>query len=141
MRWKNRPEGSNWGEFGPDDQLGRPNLITSEQVLKGAREIRAGLSFCLSLPLDYPGDNKLNVRRHPPVLRPTFKDGFPLRQFSVPRERRRMPPTLSATTRSCCPSSTRLNGTRSHMSARSSTQMATARPKASTTTASGRTRT
>ena len=44
-RWKNRPDGSNWGDFGPDDQLGRPNLITTEQVLKGAREIRAGLSF------------------------------------------------------------------------------------------------
>jgi kynurenine formamidase len=85
MRWKNRPEGSNWGEFGPDDQLGRPNLITSEQVLKGAREIRAGLSFCLSLPLDYPGDNKLNVRRHPPVLRPTFKDGFPYVNFPFAR--------------------------------------------------------
>ena len=76
-RWKNRPDGSNWGDFGPDDQLGRPNLITPEQVLKGAREIRAGLSFCLSLPLDYPGDSKLNVRRHPPVLRPTTRTDCP----------------------------------------------------------------
>ena len=40
QRWKHRPEGSNWGDFGPDDQLGRLNLITEEQVLKGAREIR-----------------------------------------------------------------------------------------------------
>ena len=22
-RWKHRPEGSTWGDFGPDDQLGR----------------------------------------------------------------------------------------------------------------------
>ncbi|MCH8138836.1 MAG: hypothetical protein IH926_07780 [Proteobacteria bacterium] len=22
-RWKHRPEGSNWGDFGPDDQIGR----------------------------------------------------------------------------------------------------------------------
>ena len=22
-RWSNRPDGSNWGEFGPDDQRGR----------------------------------------------------------------------------------------------------------------------
>src|ERR1700732_3186442 len=77
MRWKNRPDGANWGDFGPDDQLGRPNLISADQVLKGAAEIRAGLSFCLSLPLDYPGESKLNVRRHPPVLRPTTKDGLP----------------------------------------------------------------
>ncbi|MGQ7933580.1 cyclase family protein [Paraburkholderia sp. D1E] len=85
MRWKNKPEGSNWGDFGPDDQLGRPNLIGTEQVLKGAREIRAGLSFCLSLPLDFPGDSKLNVRRHPPVLRPTFKDGLPYVNFPFAR--------------------------------------------------------
>src|SRR5271156_4349575 len=24
-RWKNRPEGSTWGDFGPDDQCGRLN--------------------------------------------------------------------------------------------------------------------
>jgi len=73
MRWKQRPEGSNWGDFGPDDQLGRVNLLGPEQVVRGAREIQAGLSFCLSLPLDYPGGNKLNPRRHPPVLRPTYR--------------------------------------------------------------------
>ena len=84
-RWKNRPEGSNWGDFGADDQLGRPNLITAEQVLAGAREIRAGLSFSLSLPLDYPGDNKLNTRRHPPVLRPTSRDGMPYVNFPFAR--------------------------------------------------------
>lgn len=85
MRWKNRPEGSNWGDFGADDQLGRPNLIGPEQVLKGAREIKAGLSFSLSLPLDYPGDSKLNARRHPPVLRPTTRDGFSYVNFPFAR--------------------------------------------------------
>jgi len=38
MRWKNRPEGSNWGEFGPDDERGRLNLITQEKVLQGVAE-------------------------------------------------------------------------------------------------------
>lgn len=85
MRWKNRPQGSNWGEFGPDDQLGRPNLIGQEQVLKGAREVRAGLSFSLSLPLDFPGESALNARRHPPVLRPTFRDGQPYVNFPFAR--------------------------------------------------------
>ena len=74
MRWKQRPEGSNWGDFGPDDQLGRTNLIGPEQVRKGVAEVREGLSFCLSLPLDFPGGNALNVRRHPPRLRPTKRD-------------------------------------------------------------------
>ena len=27
-RWSRRPEGSNWGDFGPDDQIGRLNLIS-----------------------------------------------------------------------------------------------------------------
>jgi kynurenine formamidase len=85
MRWNKRPEGSNWGEFGPDDQLGRTNLIGETQVLKGAAEIKTGISFSLSLPLDYPGQNKLNVRRHPPVLRPTFRDGFPYVNFPFAR--------------------------------------------------------
>ncbi|WP_250504318.1 cyclase family protein [Caballeronia sp. AZ7_KS35] len=85
MRWQNRPQGSNWGDFGEDDQLGRANLIGAEQVLRGAKEIQAGLSFSLSLPLDYPGDNKLNVRRHPPVLRPTFRDGLPYVNFPFAR--------------------------------------------------------
>jgi kynurenine formamidase len=85
MRWKNRPQGSNWGDFGPDDQLGRLNLIGAGQVLKGAQEIRAGLSFSLSLPLDFPGESKLNVRRQPPVLRPTFRDGLPYVNFPFAR--------------------------------------------------------
>lgn len=66
MRWKKRPEGSTWGDFGPDDQLGRLNLLTPEKVLQGIAEVKAGRSFCLSLPLDYPGGNVLNPLRHPP---------------------------------------------------------------------------
>ena len=35
-RWKNRPEGSNWGEFGEDDQHGRLNLLTDERRVRAA---------------------------------------------------------------------------------------------------------
>ncbi len=65
-RWKHRPEGSNWGDFGPDDQIGRLNLLTPEKVLQGIAEAREGRSFCLSLPLDLPGGNLLNPARHAP---------------------------------------------------------------------------
>jgi hypothetical protein len=41
------------------------------------REVREGLTFCLSLPLDYPGGNVLNPRRFPPVLSPTMRNGRP----------------------------------------------------------------
>ncbi|MFN7086047.1 MAG: cyclase family protein [Burkholderiales bacterium] len=67
-RWKKRPPGSNWGEFGPDDQCGRLNLLTPEKVRQGIAEAREGVTFNLSLPLDYPGGNELQPRRHPPRL-------------------------------------------------------------------------
>ncbi len=70
-RWKERPPGSTWGDFGDDDELGRINLVTPEKVLQGVREVRDGRTFCLSLPLDYPGGTALNQRRHPPVVSPT----------------------------------------------------------------------
>ena len=63
-RWKNRPQGSTWGDFGPDDQLGRLNLLTPEKVKQGIAEVKEGLAFCLSLPLDYPGGTALNQRRN-----------------------------------------------------------------------------
>ena len=70
-RWTQRPEGSTWGDWGDDDELGRINLVTPEKVLEGVREVEAGISFCLSLPLDFPGGTALNQRRYPPRLAPT----------------------------------------------------------------------
>ena len=76
-RWSQRPEGSTWGDFGPEDQLGRLNLVTSKKVLQGIAEVKHGITFCLSLPLDYPGGAVLNPRRTPPELRPTVRNGKP----------------------------------------------------------------
>jgi len=77
-RWKHRPPGSNWGEFGEDDQCGRLNLIDRERVLAGIAEVREGASFCLSLPLDRPGGDYHGLGRRPPRL------------HAVPRGARRM---------------------------------------------------
>ena len=66
-RWKNRPEGSNWGDFGPDDEIGRLNLITPERRLAAIAEVKEGIAFCLSLPLDLPGGTVLTPLRKPPV--------------------------------------------------------------------------
>lgn len=70
-RWKQRPLGSTWGDWGEDDELGRINLLTREKVLQGVREVEHGITFSLSLPLDYPGGSAMNQRRYPPILRPT----------------------------------------------------------------------
>ena len=74
-RWRQRPPGSNWGDFGPDDQLGRLNLVTPECVRAAAREVREGLRFCLSLPLDLPGGNYHDLQRKAPVLAPVVRNG------------------------------------------------------------------
>ena len=82
-RWKQRPEGSTWGDFGQDDQIGRLNLLTEQKVLQAVKEVKVGKVFCLSLPLDLPGGNVLNPRRHPPVLSPTLRDGTPYINFQM----------------------------------------------------------
>jgi len=76
-RWTRRPAGSTWGDFGADDERGRLNLLTSEKVLQGIAEVKVGKTFCLSLPLDYPGGAILSPRRHPPVLQPTMRGDRP----------------------------------------------------------------
>jgi kynurenine formamidase len=83
-RWTRRPEGSTWGDFGPDDQLGRLNLLTPEKVRQGIAEVRDGESFCLSLPLDYPGGTALNENRFPPILRPTLRQGLAALNYPAP---------------------------------------------------------
>jgi len=75
LRWIHAPEGSRWGEFGPDDQLGRMNLVDRAKVLQGIAEVREGLTFCLSLPLDVPGGMALNPRRLPAQTFSTLRDG------------------------------------------------------------------
>ncbi|MBM3547514.1 MAG: cyclase family protein [Alphaproteobacteria bacterium] len=85
-RWKQRPEGSTWGDFGPDDQIGRLNLITREKVLEGIAEVKEGRTFCLSLPLELPGGNVLNPRRHPPKRYTTIRGGLANYNYPFRRE-------------------------------------------------------
>jgi len=76
-RWTKRPEQSNWGDFGDDDQIGRLNLIDQSKVLQGVAEVKVGRTFCLSLPLNYPGGQVLNAVRKPPVLKPVIRNNSP----------------------------------------------------------------
>ena len=77
-RWRARPEHSSWGDFGDDDEVGRLNLITPERRRQAALEVREGLAFCLSLPLDLPGGNLLVPQRLPPVRSiAAMPDGLP----------------------------------------------------------------
>jgi hypothetical protein len=64
-RWSRRPQESDWGDFGEEDQLGRLNLETPEKVRQRLAEAKDGIVFSLSLPLDYPGGNGLSPALHP----------------------------------------------------------------------------
>lgn len=85
-RWIRRPEDSTWGDWGVDDQLGRLNLITPAKVLEGLREAREGRTFCLSLPLDCPGNRVLNPRRAPPRVEPTMRGDKPNMAYPLSRD-------------------------------------------------------
>jgi hypothetical protein len=67
-RWTHRPGGSNWGDFGADDELGRPNFLVPETRKRAAGHVKAGLTFCSSLPLTLPGGTVVHRLRHPPRL-------------------------------------------------------------------------
>ncbi|MCY6379391.1 hypothetical protein [Hoeflea prorocentri] len=43
-RWTHRPKGSNWGDFGEDDQLGSLNYITPERVVEATQSVTEGRS-------------------------------------------------------------------------------------------------
>ena len=85
-RWTKRPNGSNWGDFGVDDERGRLNLLTAERTRRAAAEIREGRSFCLSLPLDYPGGSTLNPRRSAPRHFATIRNGEANFNYDIARE-------------------------------------------------------
>lgn len=51
---KTGPPGNAWGLFGPDDNLGRLNLLTPEVVKAAASEIREGVRISLDWPLNKP---------------------------------------------------------------------------------------
>jgi kynurenine formamidase len=46
---------SNWGRWGPDDEIGTANLIGREQVRRAAADVRTGQVISLALPLDQNG--------------------------------------------------------------------------------------
>lgn len=46
---------SNWGKWGPDDQIGTLNYITPADVVRAASLIRTGKVFALGIPLDRHG--------------------------------------------------------------------------------------
>jgi hypothetical protein len=51
---KGAPDGSAWGLWGPDDQLGTLNLLTPKRTEAAASLVRRGAAFPLNLRVDQP---------------------------------------------------------------------------------------
>lgn len=49
---------SNWGRWGPEDQIGTLNHITAEDIIAAAGLVRRGKVFALGLPLDSKGPQR-----------------------------------------------------------------------------------
>ena len=45
---------SNWGKWGPDDEVGSLNYLTAAEVLRGVASIRSGEVFTLQVPIGDP---------------------------------------------------------------------------------------
>jgi kynurenine formamidase len=82
-RFKRRPSGSNWGDFGPDDQRGRLNLLTPQRRKIGLSHAVEGITFTLSLPLDYPGGSAMMPYRRPPHFHVVEREGRPNYNFPL----------------------------------------------------------
>lgn len=59
---------SNWGRWGPDDEIGTLNFITPELVRDAAALIRRGAVFSLAIPFGQDGPQTGYLRRFNPMI-------------------------------------------------------------------------
>jgi kynurenine formamidase len=60
-----RSQAKDWGRWGPDDEIGRANLLHAERVLSASRLIQTGERFCLAIPIGSPGGDPSLPGRNP----------------------------------------------------------------------------
>lgn len=56
---------NNWCRWGDDDELGAPNWLTADEVLRGVQTVKAGETFTLGVPIDAPDGDPLWPGRSP----------------------------------------------------------------------------
>ena len=77
-RYHELPDGSAWGVFGADDQLGCLNLLTAERTAAAAALVRTGQLFSMNAPLDWPSPSfagPTGTRQAPDHVVLTFPGG------------------------------------------------------------------
>jgi kynurenine formamidase len=66
---------SNWGKWGPDDEIGGLNYLGPEQVLAGVATIRSGRTFTLQTAMCAPGGDPIWPGRANPQRYNTIDEG------------------------------------------------------------------
>jgi kynurenine formamidase len=77
-RYHELPDGSAWGVFGAEDQLGCLNLLTAERTAAAATLVRTGQVFSMNAPLDWPSPSfpgPTGTRQAPDHVVLTFPGG------------------------------------------------------------------
>jgi kynurenine formamidase len=69
---------SNWGKWGPDDEVGSLNYLTDSEVLRGVAAVRTGQVFTLQVPIGSPDADGDPVwpNRTSAVRTPVMDEGF-----------------------------------------------------------------
>jgi kynurenine formamidase len=68
---------SNWGKWGPDDEVGSLNYLTPDQILRGAASIQTGEVFTLQVQIGKPGSpDPVWPNRTSAVRTATMDEGF-----------------------------------------------------------------
>lgn len=67
----------NWGKWGPDDEVGSLNYLTSAEVLRGVAAVRTGETFTLQVPIGLPSTpDPVWPGRTPAVRTQVMDEGF-----------------------------------------------------------------
>ena len=58
---------TNWGRWGPDDEVGALNFLTNDEVMRGIRSVRSGRVFTLQRMIGHPKGDPVWPGRAPAV--------------------------------------------------------------------------
>ena len=79
---------SNWGRWGPDDEVGTVNLITQGKVREAAALVKVGKTISLTMPYDSPGRRTATSAEPIPICTSSRRDLDTSPASNTPRKRR-----------------------------------------------------
>lgn len=74
----------NWQRWGPNDEIGCLNFLTSAEVLRGVQAVKQGKVFMLGIPVARPQGDPTHPLRQQPIHTLTHDEGFYISGRSKP---------------------------------------------------------